>query len=78
MDRSAFIVSPTAVNKLGDADFGLKAVGTGPFKFVDWVPNDPRPKANPTTGKANRSRPIIWIVPEAAAGTTALRLVKPT
>ena len=33
------IVSPTAVQKLG-ADFQLKAVGSGPFKYASWTPGD--------------------------------------
>jgi peptide/nickel transport system substrate-binding protein len=36
MDRPGFIVSPTAVQKLG-ADFGRNPVGTGPFKFTQWT-----------------------------------------
>lgn len=33
------IASPTAVKRLG-ADYGRHPVGAGPFKFVEWVPND--------------------------------------
>jgi peptide/nickel transport system substrate-binding protein len=33
------IVSPAAVEKYG-ADFGRHPVGTGPFKFVEWVRDD--------------------------------------
>jgi peptide/nickel transport system substrate-binding protein len=36
MDRPGFILSPTAVQKLGP-DFGRNPVGTGPFKFVQWT-----------------------------------------
>jgi peptide/nickel transport system substrate-binding protein len=34
---SAMMVSPAAMEKFG-ADIGLHPVGTGPFKFVEWVP----------------------------------------
>lgn len=36
MDRPGFMVSPAAVQKFG-ADFGRNPVGTGPFKFVQWM-----------------------------------------
>jgi peptide/nickel transport system substrate-binding protein len=76
MDDSAFIVSPTALNKLGVAEFGLHPVGTGPFKFVEWVANDHITlEANPDywRGKPKVSRITYKIVPEAAARTAALR-----
>ena len=34
-----FIVSPTSVEKFGE-NFSKNPVGTGPFKFVQWDPND--------------------------------------
>src|SRR6185295_12255989 len=38
-DRAGMIVSPDAIKKLGP-DLGRKAVGTGPFEFVEWVKDD--------------------------------------
>jgi len=34
------IVSPTAAEKWGVKDFGFHPVGTGPFKFVEWIPQE--------------------------------------
>ncbi len=34
------IVSKAAVDKMGDDEFGRKAVGTGPFVFSNWISDD--------------------------------------
>jgi peptide/nickel transport system substrate-binding protein len=39
IDWDAFIESPTALQKYGD-DYGTHPVGTGPFKFVEYVKDD--------------------------------------
>lgn len=33
-------VSPSAVQSMGNEKFGALPVGTGPFKYVDWVKGD--------------------------------------
>jgi peptide/nickel transport system substrate-binding protein len=38
-DRVGFIASPTAVQKWGDKDYGLHPVGVGPFRLVDYKPD---------------------------------------
>lgn len=38
-DGSARIISPAALQKFGK-DFGRNPVGTGPFRFEEWVAND--------------------------------------
>lgn len=76
MDRSTLIVSPTALQKLGVDDFGLHPVGTGPFKFVEWVPNDHITfVANPDywRGKPKVDEVIFRRVPEGAVRTAMLQ-----
>ena len=38
-ERSSFIISPTAVQQMGE-DFGRRPVGAGPFTVAEWVIND--------------------------------------
>jgi len=37
---SVFMVSPTAAEAIGVDDFGFNPVGSGPFKWVSWTPQD--------------------------------------
>lgn len=76
MQRSTFIVSPTALQEMGVADFGLHPVGSGPFKFVEWVPNDHITfEANPDywRGRPELDQVIYRRVPEDAARTAMLK-----
>ncbi|MCL5025481.1 MAG: ABC transporter substrate-binding protein [Chloroflexi bacterium] len=38
--RAGFIASPTAVEKWGNDQFALHAIGTGPFQLVEWLKDD--------------------------------------
>ncbi len=39
-ERSAMISSPTALQELGVENIARNPVGTGPYKFVEWLPNE--------------------------------------
>jgi len=74
-DGSAKIISPTALKKY-DRDYGRNPVGTGPFKFEKWIPNDHvSAVANPDYWgpKPQVGRFILRITPEAAARVVALK-----
>jgi peptide/nickel transport system substrate-binding protein len=76
MDQSAGIVSPTGLKREGVADFNHHPAGTGPYKFVEWVPNDHITfVANPTywRGRPKMARIIYRQVPEGSARTAMLR-----
>jgi peptide/nickel transport system substrate-binding protein len=74
-DGSVRIISPTALQKYGK-DFGRNPVGTGPFKFEEWLPNDhvsgiinpdywgPKPQVR---------RFVYRPIPEAAGRVVALK-----
>ncbi len=77
------IVSPTAVQRLGDDGFAKAPVGTGPFKFVEFVPrvrvvlerNDQynwAPKAFKHQGPARIRRLVFRTIPDASTRVAAL------
>ena len=74
-DRSAMMVSPTALQERGVEGVSRDPVGTGPYTFVEWVPNDHITfKANPDYwGGAPRVSEIVFRqVPEDSARTAML------
>jgi len=76
MDQSASIVSPTALKKAGMSDFNHHPVGTGPYKFVEWVPNDHITfvtNENYWRGRSKIARIIYRQVPEDATRSAMLR-----
>ena len=71
-----FIVSPAAVAKHG-ADFPRHPVGTGPFRFVEWIP-DGRVVLERFADYWDKGKPYLdriefRIVPDAAVRTVMLR-----
>ena len=37
---NCYMVSPAYYERVGEGEMARKPMGTGPFKFVEWVPND--------------------------------------
>ncbi|HYU19615.1 MAG TPA: ABC transporter substrate-binding protein [Chloroflexota bacterium] len=74
-DGSVKIISPAALQKYG-RDFGRNPVGTGPFKFEEWVPNDHVSAiVNPDYwGPKSLVRRFVYRpIPEAAGRVVALK-----
>src|SRR5436309_5422822 len=75
-ERPGFIVSPTAAQKLGP-EFGQRPVGTGPFRFVEWVRDSQvtleRSPDYWDTGKPYLDRVIYRVVPDPTVRLTMVR-----
>ena len=74
-DGSAKIISPAALQKYGK-EFGRHPVGTGPYVFEEWIPNDHvSATINPDYWgpKPSVRRFVYRPVPEAAGRVVALR-----
>jgi len=68
------MVSPQALRQSG-ADYGRRPVGTGPFKFVEWQPNDhiTLERSDAYWGpKASLDRIVFRVMPEESARMIAL------
>lgn len=75
MDMFA-IASPTAIEEQGEDDFERNPVGTGPFQFVEWKPNDSitveRFEDYWQEGKPKLDKVIFRSIPDNAARLNAL------
>jgi peptide/nickel transport system substrate-binding protein len=70
------IVPPKYVKQVGDAEFAKKPVGTGPFKFVEWVPNERVVLAANDDywgGRPKVDQLVFRPIPEVAARMAALQ-----
>ena len=78
------MVSPAGVQKVGDKDFGQHPVGTGAFRFVEWIPNEKivlernpdftwAPSIFKRRGPALLDRITYKIIPEATTRVAALQ-----
>jgi len=77
------MVSPDAVRKVGHQNFGRQPVGTGPFRFVEWIPNNRvvlernpdytwPPVLFKNKGAALLERAVFRIIPEPSTRVAAL------
>lgn len=69
------IVPPKYVAQVGDADFAKKPIGTGPFTFSEWTPNERVVlKANPDYwgGRPKIDQLVFRPIPEVSARLAAL------
>lgn len=76
LGRGSYVLPPAYYTEVGAEGFGLSPVGTGPYKFVEWVKDDH------TTFEAYDGYwggdpaldRIVWrVIPEDAARTAALQ-----
>lgn len=76
LGRSSYVLPPAYYAEVGTEGFGLNPIGTGPYRFVEWVKDDRivfEASSDYWGGTPNLDR-IVWrVIPEGASRLAALQ-----